>query len=139
MTTDALVRDHGAPEFDTVGPLHHEGQRHTERGTALSVTQQRGDVGGLSRAIDAALGIHKGIKPVRRRPAADAAVGQVERRRLQAEEGEVTRRIGGGEKRGGSAALPTRQAGFEYRLPAAVGLARGEYLVAARNKPQLDA
>ena len=49
------------------------------------VAQQRGHMHGLAAAIDAALGIDEGVEPGRHRPAADAAVGQIEGRRLEAE------------------------------------------------------
>ena len=53
------------------------------------VAQQRRHVHGLAGAIDAALGIDEGIEPVRRRAAGDAAIGQIEGRRFQVEEGVV--------------------------------------------------
>ena len=81
-TSDAAI-------FDAVRPLDHQRQRHVRRRRALRVAQQRRHVHGLAGAIDAALGIDEGIEPGRHRPAGDAAVGQIEGRRFQAEEGVV--------------------------------------------------
>ena len=100
VTAQALVRHHGAPIFDAVRPLDHKRQRHAERGGALRVAQQRGEIDGLAGAIDAALGVDEGVEPGRRGAARDAAVGEIEGRRLEAEEGVVALRIGGDQQRG---------------------------------------
>ena len=55
---------------------------------------------GFAGAIDAALGVDKRIKSGRHRPSGDAAVGQVEGRRFQAEEGIVG--LGGGDDAAGA-------------------------------------
>ena len=86
---DALVGHDGAAIFDAVRTLDHQRQRHAERGDALAVAQQRGDMHGLAGAVDAALGIDERIEAGRHRAAGDAAVGEIEGRRLQAEEGVV--------------------------------------------------
>ena len=57
----ALVGQHGAAEFDAIGPLDHQRQRPAGHGIALPVAQQRGEIDGLVGAIDAALGIDEGI------------------------------------------------------------------------------
>ena len=57
----ALVGQHGAAEFDAVGPLDHQRQRPAGHGVALPVAQQRGQIDGLVRAVDAALGIDEGV------------------------------------------------------------------------------
>ena len=139
VAAQALVRHRGAAKLDAVGPLDNERQRHAKRRRALRIAQQRGEIGGLAGAIDAALGIDEGIETVRRRPAADAAVGEIEGRRFQAEEGIVALRIGRGEHGRRGTALPARQAGLELRVTAGIGAARGQHLVAARNQPHLDA
>ena len=85
----ALVGQHGAAEFDAVGPLDHQRQRPAGHGVALPVAQQRGEIDGLVGAVDAALGIDEGVGARRHRPAGHAAVGEVEGVGLQAEEGIV--------------------------------------------------
>ena len=57
----ALVGQHGAAEFDAVGPLDHQRQRPAGHGVALPVAQQRGQIDGLVGAVDAALGIDEGV------------------------------------------------------------------------------
>ena len=59
---DALVGDDRAPVLDAVRTLDHERERHADRGHALRVAQQRGDVHGLAGAVDAALGIDEGVE-----------------------------------------------------------------------------
>ena len=76
----ALVGQHGAAVFDAVRPLDHQRQRHAGRGNAAAVAQQRREIDGFAGAIDAALGIDKGVGAGRHRPARDAAVRQVEGR-----------------------------------------------------------
>ena len=88
----------------------------SERGRALRVAQQRGEIGGLAGAIDAALGIDEGVEPVRRRAAGDAAVGQIEGRRLEVEKGVVALAGRRRRQRRRRAALAARQARFEQRL-----------------------
>ena len=83
MTAQALVGDQRAAEFDAIGALNDEGERHVERRAALRIAQQRRQIRGLAGAIDAALGIDEGVQPVRRRTAADAAIGEIERRPLR--------------------------------------------------------
>ena len=139
MAAQALVRHQAAPILDAVGPLDHEGQRHAERRSALGVAQQRGEIGRLARAIDAALGIDEGIEAVRRRPAGDAAVGEIEGGRVEVEEGKIALAVIGGDQRRRGTALPAGQARFELHMAAGVGVARRQHLVAARNQPHLDA
>ena len=82
VAAEALIGNERAAIFDPVRPLDRERQGHAERGGTLRVAQQRGEVRGLARAIDAALGIDEGIEAARRRTPADAAVAEIERRRL---------------------------------------------------------
>ena len=86
VTAQALVRDQRAAEFDAIGAFNDEGERHIERRAAMRIAQQRCQVDGLARAIDAALGIDEGVQPVRRRTAADAAIGEIESRTLEVQE-----------------------------------------------------
>ena len=65
----ALVRQHGAAEFDAVRALDHQRQRPAGHGIALPVAQQRGEIDRLVGAIDAALGIDEGIGARRHRAA----------------------------------------------------------------------
>ena len=67
-----------AAELDAVGPLDHQRQRPAGHRVALPVAQQRGQINGLVRAVDAALGIDEGVGASRHDAAGDAAVGQVE-------------------------------------------------------------
>jgi hypothetical protein len=91
-------------------------------------------VGGLAGAVNAALGIHVGIEPVRRRATANPAIGEIEGRRLETEKRVIALRIGGGYQRRRSTALPVGQARLEQRLPVSVGAARRQYFVAARDQ-----
>ena len=72
---EALIGNKRAAIFDTVRPLHDQGQRRARSRLPSHVAQQRGDRHGLTAAIDAALGIDEGIEACRLRPAADAAIG----------------------------------------------------------------
>ena len=72
----ALVGQHGAAEFDAVGPLDHQRQRPAGHGIALPVAQQRGEIDRLVGAIDAAFGIDEGIGAGGHRAAGDAAIGE---------------------------------------------------------------
>ena len=65
----ALIGQHGAAEFDAVGPLDHQRQRPAGHGVALPVAQQRGEIDRLAGAIDAALGIDEGVGAGRHRAA----------------------------------------------------------------------
>src|SRR5262249_14725377 len=82
VSADALVGDDDTAILDAIRTLDHQSQRHAERRNALRVAQQRREVDGLAGAIDAALGIDKGIEAGWHRAAGDAAVGEVEGRRL---------------------------------------------------------
>src|SRR5215510_5708591 len=74
--------------IDSVLPPAHQRQRRTSDGIALPVAQQSGEVDGLVGAVDAALGIDKGIRTRRRHDASgDAAISKIEGIGLQAEEG----------------------------------------------------
>ena len=139
MAAQALIRHRGAAKLNAVRPLDNKRQRHAQCGCALRIAQQRGEVGGLAGAVDAALGIDKGVQPVRCRPAADAAVAEIEGRCFEAEERIIVLRIGCGEHGRSGAALPARQARLELRVTARIGAACGQNFVAARNQSQLDA
>ena len=139
MAAQALVRHRGAAKLDAVGPLDNKRQRHAQRRCALRITQQRGEISGLAGAVDAALGIDESIETVRCRPAANAAVGEIEGRRFEAEEGIVVLSISRGQHGGSGAALPARETRLELRVTARVGTARGQNFVAARNQSHIDA
>src|SRR5262249_31685885 len=102
---------------------------------ALRVAQQRRDVDGLAGAIDAALGIDEGVEAGRHRAAGDAAIGEVEGRRLQAEERVVAARVGRDQERRRERTLPAREAHFELNGAGIMGALGRKNLVAARQKP----
>ena len=79
-SAEALVGDDDALVLDPVGSLHDESQRHAGLRDAARVAQQRGDIDGLARAIDAALGIEERIERIGRFAPRHAAIGQIERR-----------------------------------------------------------
>ena len=139
IAAQTLVRNERALELDAVGPFDHERQRHIERGRALRVAQQRGEISRFAGTIDAPLGIDESIEPVRRRSARDAAVGQIESGRAQIEEGVIALRIGRGHQRGLRATLPVRQTRFEQRVAAGIGFPRRQNFIAARDQLELDA
>ena len=74
---------------DAVRTLELEGERQAGDGLGLDVAQQRRQEDDLARAVDAALGGREEIERTRRRPAFDAAVGQVEGGLCDIEEGVV--------------------------------------------------
>ena len=110
MPAEPLIGNLRALELDAVRPLDDERQWCIQRGRALRVAQQRGEIGRFAGTIDTALGIDEGVKPGRRGPARDAAIGQIEGRRLQIEKGVIAFRIGGGEQCGSGTALSWRSA-----------------------------
>jgi hypothetical protein len=63
VSTQSLILHQRPLKLDAIRTIDHKGQRHIERGHALRVAQQASDIGRLTRAIDAALGIDKGIEP----------------------------------------------------------------------------
>ena len=89
VTAQPLVGDHDAAEFHAVGPFDNEGQRNIERGGAARIAQYRSQKGRLAGPVDAALGIDECIEPGWRGTAADAAVGEIESRRLEIQEGVI--------------------------------------------------
>ena len=103
----------------------------------VPVAQQRRDVHGFAGPIDTPLGVNEGIDRPRRLPAADAAIGQVERGRAQIEEGIIV--LADRDDRGRRlAAVAPRQAGVEMHEAAAVGSLRRQHFIVARNQPQFD-
>ena len=125
-------------KFDAVRAFDDEGQRHVERGGALRVAQQSGQVSRLAGAIDAALGIDERIQPVRRRTAADAAIGEIEGRPLEAQEGVIALAVADRQHGGSRPALTARQPGLEKRVSARVAATGGKHLVAARDQAHID-
>ena len=138
VTAEPLVRDQSAAELNAVGALDDEGERYVERGGALRIAQKRGEVSCLAGAINAALGINKGIESVRRRTAADAAIGEIEGRRLEVEERIVALRIACGQECRGSTALPARQPCLELRVAVRVGVAGGQHFIAPGDEAHID-
>ena len=139
VTAKSLIGDQRAAEFDAIGTLDHEGERHVRCGGALRRAQQRRQIGGLAGTVDAALGIDERIQAGGRRPPADAAVGQIECRPFQVQEGIVAMSVGCRQQRGRRAALAARKPRFELHMTARVGAARRQHLVAAREEPHLGA
>ena len=133
-----LVGNDGAAVFDAVRPLDHEGQRYVEHGHALAVAQQRCDLHGFSRAVDAALRIDKSVEPGGDRAAGDAAVGQIEGRRFEAQEGVIAVAIACDQHGRRERALAARQVGFEMHLTGVGGAFARKDFVAAREQAYLD-
>ena len=119
MAAEALIGDHGAAIFDAVRALHHQSQRRRSR-NAARVAQQRGHTHRLAAAVDAALGIDERVQSGRHLPPGDAAVGQIESRRFQAEEG-VIGLVGRNDRGRRLTALAARQTGFEMNEAVVVG------------------
>ena len=83
----------------------------------MRVAQQRREVRRLAGAIDAALGIDERIEPFRSRPAADAAIGEIERRLLEIQEGVVALAVARHQHGGRGAALPAGEPSLELHVP----------------------
>ena len=94
-----LVRHHGAAILDPVRPLDHHGQIDVGNGDAVGVAQQRGHIDGLAGAVDAALGEDEGVERAGRLAARDAAIGQIEGRLREIEEG-IVAAVAGGDQHG---------------------------------------
>ena len=105
---------------------------------AARITQQRGHGNRLTGAIDAAFRIDEGIESGRNRPSGNATIGQIERRRFQAQESVVVL-LAGNDCGRCDAALPARKTGLEMDETVAVSLANRKHLVVACNQPHLDA
>ena len=105
---EALILQHVTAIFDAVRPLDHERQRHAIRGDCGSVAQQRRDVHGLAGAIDAAFGKDESVEPVGRLASGDAAIGEIEGRRLQIEE-RIIGFVGSDQQRRRQSALAARR------------------------------
>src|SRR5690349_13906188 len=81
-----MVSDQSPAILDAIGALNLEGKRDAERRSTGLVAQQRGEIDGLAGSINAAFGKDVGIEFARRGPTGNAAIGQIERRRFQAQE-----------------------------------------------------
>ena len=90
IAAEAAVGEGLRQEFDAVRPLDDERQRKVADGVRLRVADERGEVDDLARPVDAALRRHEHVERARRRAAVDAAVGQIEGRAGQIEEGVVS-------------------------------------------------
>ncbi len=134
-----LVAGHGdAAHFDTIGPLGNKGQRRGN-GRADAVAQHGHRLHRLAGAIDAALGIKPCIDGAGTGAAAHAAVGQIEGRTAQVQEGEVTVRPIRHHHHRLVAAGGLHQAGIEIGAAIAIGGDAGQFVVVVRHKRQLDA
>src|SRR5262249_41112032 len=105
--------------------------------TPSCITEERCNGHGLAAAVDAALRIDESVETRRNRPPRDAAVGQVKRRRFEAEES-VIALLAGNDGRRGNTTLAARQPGLKMDEAIAIGLADSEHLVVARNQAHLD-
>ena len=129
-----------AGEFAAIGPF--DDQRHRQAGERRRaiVAQQRHQLNRLARAVDAALGVEKGIDRPRLGTAIDAAVGKVKCRFRQFEACEfLPGGVGGHDGEGFRRPLALDQAGGEGC--AAVGRRQrlGNRLVAARQQNDFQA
>ena len=122
-----------------VGPLDHHGQVDARNGDAGRVAQQRRHIDGLAGAVDAALGEHIRIEPLRHVAPGDAAVGQIEGLLLEIEKGVIAAVARGDDQRRRQSAFAARQPRREADRAVGVGLLGGEHLVVAREQPDLDA
>ena len=134
----ALIGDQHASILDAIGTLDHERKRHAGRSDVLRIAQQRRHMHGLTGAVDAAFGHHECVKPLRRWTTCDPAIGQIERRSAQIEEGIVAARIGGDQQRRRRTPLPARKSRLEQCVAIDVGLAGRQHLVVAGDKPHID-
>ena len=105
---------------------------------SVGIAQKRGDVDGLARAIDAALGVDQRIERTRGVAAFDAAIRQIEARGGENEEAVIAGH-GGRQHRGRKTALALRQARIEAHIAVRVGLCGGEHFVVAGDQLQIDA
>ena len=94
---------------------------------------------GLAGAIDAALGEDVSVEALGRVAPANAAIGQVERRPLQAQKGVVARGRRGDQHRRRETAFAARQPRREGNAAGVVGGLGRQHLVVARDQPELDA
>ena len=138
MPAHALIGDHRAPVFDAVGTLDHQSERDAQRREPLRVAHQRSDLHGLAGAIDPALGIDEGIEAGRYRAAGNAAVGEIEGRRLEVEEGVVAAGVGGDHHRRRLRAFAAGQRLLELHVAEVVGALGRQNLVAAREQADFD-
>ena len=139
MTAERVLAADDAPVLHPVGALDDERQRRAGDGIRGVVANERGEIDGLARSIDAALGIQEHVERARRRPAGDAAVGQVEAGAGQVDEGEVRVRHRRGQHARRQAAGAARHAGAEVRHAARVGDRLAEQFVVARDQLHGDA
>ena len=135
----ARVLEPQPPRLDPVRSEHNDGPRAIAQRHRRGVADQRGDVGRLTRAIDAALGIDERIRRLRRRAPADIALAQVNRRTIKIEDREIAiRRIGHHHARRDIALALHDRAG-EIHATRAVRIAAREDLVVPRHQFQLHA
>jgi len=137
-SAQTLVGNDGAAVFDAVRPLDHQGQRYVDHGHALAVAQQRCDLHGFSRAVDAALRIDKSVEPGGDRAAGDAGVGQIEGRRFETQEGVIAVAVACDQHGRRQRALAARQIGFEMHVTGVGGAFARKDFVATREQPYLD-
>ena len=133
-----LVRHHGAAILDAVRPLDHHGQIDIGNGDADGVAQQRGHIDRLAGAVDAALGEHESIERAGRLAPRDAAIGQIEGRAREIEEG-IVAAVAGCDQHGRSlASFAAGKPRLEGDRAVGVGLLDREHVVVARKQPDLD-
>ena len=138
MTADPLIGHRDAAILDAVGPLDHKRERKIQSRPTLRIAQQRHDMHGFARAIDAAFGIDEGVEPRRRRAAGDAAVAQIECRAFQIEKSIVALRVGRDQHGRRQRPLAARQSRLEGYAAVGVALFGAEHFIAARHQPHLD-
>src|SRR6185437_3874312 len=138
MPAEALIGQKRPAILDPIGALDNQREWHIRRGGAPRIAQQRGDGNGLTGPIDAAFRVNERIEPDRYWPAGNAAVGQVERRRLQAQKGIVA--LFACDDRGGcGTAFAARKARLEMNEAIAVALTDGKHFIVACDQPYLNA
>ena len=135
--TETAVGGGGAGILDAVRARHHQRQRQRGDGIGTGVAQQRGGVNGLAGPVDAALGVNEGVERARRGAAVDAAIGEVEARGGEVEEGVVAVAHRGGEDGRRHAATPGGEAGGEDNVAGRVGRGGAEDFVVAGDEAHL--
>ena len=139
IAAEAGIGQRLAEELDAVRPLDHEGEGQAGDGDGARVADQRGEMDGLARPVDSALGRHEHIERPGRGAAVDAAVGQIERGAGEVDERIVAIADAGVDHLRGGAAGAAGEAGIEADIAVLVGGALAEHVVIDRDEAELDA
>ena len=128
----------GAGGFHAVRAARHQGQRRIGGG-AKTVAQHSDRAHGFAGAVNPAIGIEIGIDGSGCGPATNAAVGQIEHRAAQIEEGEILLVAIGHHGHGFVPTLAAKKPGGEIGAADIIGHRIGEHIVVARDERKLHA